>query len=77
MTDLTPEKLVVARAIDVLTSLSPRNLSKLRRGIDPSATSEVYRFRLRALAQAIDVAYPGVLDETLRVIAAETPKDPS
>lgn len=68
---LTPERLVAARAIDILISLSDKSLRDLRRPDgDPRGGqwSTIPRRRLRELAQALDEAYPGALDATVRAV---------
>lgn len=64
MADLTPEKLIVARALDVLTSLSPEGFKRLRAGKYQTYDAKVPAFRLKALAEAIEAVYPGVIDKT-------------
>lgn len=69
---LTPERLLAAKAIDVLTSLSDKSLRDLRRPAgDPRGEGErsyIPRRRLRKLAEALDAAYPGALDRTIEAI---------
>lgn len=72
--NLSPERKLAACAIDVLTSLSADNLHRLRAGSDgrrDRPTAYVSRRALRELAEALEVLYPGVLDETLSAIEAD------
>jgi hypothetical protein len=65
---LSPERLLGARVIDLLMTLSPKSLAQLRRSTgDPrqSDWSQIPRRHLRELAEALEAAYPGVLDRCL------------
>ena len=64
---LTPQELLAARVIDCLTALSPKSLADLRAGRRLGQWSSIPRIRLRELYEALEVAYPGVLDRTIEL----------
>ncbi len=67
---LTKDQELAVAAIDVLTSLSDDVLHAIRTGRDSSRDGfavKIPRRRLAELAEALERAHPGVLDNTLRL----------
>ena len=61
---LTPQEQIVARAIDVITSVTATTMRRTSRG----SMHYVSANALRELAHAIDAVYPGIIAATRRAI---------
>jgi len=71
MSELSANQRLAVAALDILLSLSPEALRELRKGGEYRHHALIPRRLLKDLADRVEAAYPGVLDDAVRRAAEE------